>query len=115
MSCLYIRLHQQIIQRYISWVDCTRLHYVSWPSLLDVEQELSLRGDGGAAGELAAPGPGLGLELDVGLLVPGLEAHSLGLAARAAAAANRPGLLPLCTVLLQLDLDTNTFYFHIES
>ena len=82
--------------------------------LLDVEQELRLRGDGGAAGELAAPGPGLGLELDVGLLVPGLEAHSLGLAARAAAA-HRPGLLPLCTVLLQLGLDTNTFYFHIES
>ena len=79
--------------------------------LLDVEQELRLRGDGGAAGELAAPGPGLGLELDVGLLVPGLEAHSLGLAARAAAAAShRPGLLPLCTVLLQLGLDTDTFY-----
>ena len=73
--------------------------------LLNVEQELRLRGDGGAAGELAAPGPGLGLELDVGLLVPGLEAHSLGLAARAAAAAHRPGLLPLCTVLLQLGLD----------
>ena len=78
--------------------------------LLDVEQELRLRGDGGAAGELAAPGPGLGLELDVGLLVPGLEAHSLGLAARAAATAYRPGLLPLCTVLLQLGLDTDTFY-----
>ena len=44
----------------------------------------------------------------MGLLVPGLEAHSLGLAARAAAA-HRPGLLPLCTVLLQLGLDTDTF------
>lgn len=76
-----------------------------WAPLLDVEQQLRLRGDGGAAGELAAPGPGLGLELDVGLLVPGAEAHCLGLAPRAAAA-NRPGLLPLCTVLLQLGLDT---------
>ena len=76
-----------------------------WAPLLDVEQQLRLRGDGGAAGELAAPGPGLGLELDVGLLVPGLEAHCLGLAPRAAAT-HRPGLLPLCTVLLQLGLDT---------
>ena len=84
--------------------------------LLDVEQELGLRGDGGAAGELAAPGPGLGLELDVGLLVPGLEAHRLGLAPRAAAAAaHRPGLLPLCTVLLQLGLDTHAFYIHFHT
>ena len=81
-----------------------------WAPLLDVKQQLRLRGDGGAAGELAAPGPGLGLELDVGLLVPGAEAHCLGLAPRAG---HRPGLLPLCTVLLQLGLDTDTFYIHI--